>query len=161
MDAAARRAVEFRLRATSVLRASGVALRPDAAPIDFSCGPGEIVGVAGLEGHGQDVFLRRAARCRHGRRARSSAIDGGSERMRSARRAPRREPGSPTCRVSAGPRRCSTTLSIRENFAVPTIGATTSGLVLIGRRRTERRLRDYVDRLRIRLGRHRATRSRR
>ena len=42
------------------------------------------------------------------------------------------------------------TLSIRENFAVPTI-ADDVRAGLIGRRRTERRLRDYVDRLRIRL----------
>ena len=56
VDAAARRAVDSG-EGDAVLRVSGVALRPDAAPFDFTLRAGEIVGVAGLEGHGQDAFL--------------------------------------------------------------------------------------------------------
>jgi len=37
---------------------AGITLRPGAAPIEFSLAAGELVGLAGLEGHGQDAFLR-------------------------------------------------------------------------------------------------------
>ena len=40
-----------------VLRANRVQLRPDTGPIDFELHAGELVGLAGLEGHGQDAFL--------------------------------------------------------------------------------------------------------
>jgi ABC-type sugar transport system ATPase subunit len=41
-----------------VVRVSGVRLREHAAPIQAEIRAGELVGVAGLEGHGQDRFLR-------------------------------------------------------------------------------------------------------
>ncbi len=37
---------------------AGITLRPGAAPIEFTLKAGELVGLAGLEGHGQDAFLR-------------------------------------------------------------------------------------------------------
>ena len=40
-----------------VLRANRVQLRPNTGPIDFELHAGELVGLAGLEGHGQDAFL--------------------------------------------------------------------------------------------------------
>jgi ABC-type sugar transport system ATPase subunit len=42
----------------TVVRAAGVRLHEDAEPIDIEIRAGELVGVAGLEGHGQDQFLR-------------------------------------------------------------------------------------------------------
>ena len=36
----------------------GAAAGPGAEPIDFALHAGELVGLAGLEGHGQDAFLR-------------------------------------------------------------------------------------------------------
>ncbi|HWL71791.1 MAG TPA: ATP-binding cassette domain-containing protein [Geminicoccus sp.] len=42
----------------AILTARGVRLAPGASPIDFAIGPGEIVGLAGLEGHGQDMFIQ-------------------------------------------------------------------------------------------------------
>ena len=53
-------AVSPRLRVGGdvVLRAEGLRLAQDAAPIDFMVRSGELVGLAGLEGHGQDAFLR-------------------------------------------------------------------------------------------------------
>ena len=41
-----------------VLKVEGVRLAPERAPINVSFRKGEIVGLAGLEGHGQDRFLR-------------------------------------------------------------------------------------------------------
>ena len=40
-----------------VLRANHVQLRPNTGPIEFELRAGELVGLAGLEGHGQDAFL--------------------------------------------------------------------------------------------------------
>ncbi len=47
-----------RTRGQVVLRATGVRLKPTSAPIDLEICAGELIGVAGLEGHGQDHFLR-------------------------------------------------------------------------------------------------------
>jgi ABC-type sugar transport system ATPase subunit len=43
------------------LLASAVRLASASAPIDFALRAGEIVGLAGLEGHGQDQFIKRLA----------------------------------------------------------------------------------------------------
>lgn len=42
----------------SVLRTRNVSIWPDAEPVDFDLLHGEIVGVTGLDGHGQDDFVR-------------------------------------------------------------------------------------------------------
>jgi ribose transport system ATP-binding protein len=44
-----------------VLRAKGLRARVDASPFDLELRQGEIVGVAGLDGQGQDNFVRRVA----------------------------------------------------------------------------------------------------
>ncbi len=50
---------QTRPRATEcVLQVRDLRLRPAAAPVSFSLHAGEVVGLAGLEGHGQDDFLR-------------------------------------------------------------------------------------------------------
>lgn len=46
-----------RVRDQVLVRAAGIRLHEGAAPIDFEVRAGELVGVAGLEGHGQDQFL--------------------------------------------------------------------------------------------------------
>ena len=95
-----------RVAGAAVLRASQVRVRPDAAPFDFTLHAGEIVGVAGLEGHGQDAFLHllRGAPSAGGA---LFSLDGAGTRARSIRRARRGGTGSPMSRVSAAPRRCS------------------------------------------------------
>jgi len=136
--------------AETVLRASGIRLRPGAGEIDLDLRAGEIVGVAGLEGQGQDVFLR--------------ALRGaGGVAGRVVRVTPTREVeiDSPWAAARAGivyvPRERRDeaifgALSIRENFTLPTVGRdTVAGLVRPSS--SERRLSGYVDRLRIKLGR--------
>lgn len=48
--------------ASIILSVRKLVLRPGGAPIDFDLREGELVGLAGLEGHGQDVFLDTLAR---------------------------------------------------------------------------------------------------
>jgi ribose transport system ATP-binding protein len=43
---------------TAVMRASHISIRPDGRAFDFELRRGEIVGVAGLDGQGQDMFVR-------------------------------------------------------------------------------------------------------
>jgi ABC-type sugar transport system ATPase subunit len=49
---------ECPLPAESVLRVRDLPLRPGAAPVSLELRAGEVVGLAGLDGHGQDEFLR-------------------------------------------------------------------------------------------------------
>ena len=49
-----------------ILRADGVRLAEGRASIDFELRAGELVGLAGLEGHGQEAFLRRLAGLQRG-----------------------------------------------------------------------------------------------
>jgi ABC-type sugar transport system ATPase subunit len=45
----------------SAIRLTRVVLRPGSLPLDLEIGRGEIIGLAGLEGHGQDELLRAMA----------------------------------------------------------------------------------------------------
>jgi len=133
-----------------VLRATGVRLRPGTREIDFELHAGEIVGLAGLEGQGQDMFLR-------GLRG-AGGVSG-----RVTRVTPEREIalGSPAAAARAGiayvPRERRDealfgVLSVRENFTLPTVGRDTV-LGFVRPSASERRLSGYVDLLRIKLGR--------
>ena len=136
--------------AETVLRASGIRLRPGAGEIDLDLRAGEIVGLAGLEGQGQDVFLRALRG--------AGGVAGRVVRVTPAREV---EIDSPWAAARAGivyvPRERRDeaifgVLSIRENFTLPTVGRdTVAGLVRPSS--SERRLSGYVDRLRIKLGR--------
>lgn len=127
------------------LRVEGLRLADDGAPIDFTLRAGELVGLAGLEGHGQDAFLRAL----HGVGIRAGRVLSGDTSITSPEKA-----------LAAGvvyvPRDRRTealfpTLSIAENFALPTVGRD-GRMGLVGARAAVRRLSPYVERLGIRLG---------
>jgi ABC-type sugar transport system ATPase subunit len=138
-------AVAERDRTRPVLGAT-LTLRPGAAPIEFSLGAGELVGLAGLEGHGQDAFLRALWTGAAGEVLRhddgtsipitspSQAADLGVVYVPRDRRAESLFP----------------TLSIRENFAAATLAADRRR-GLLSRARTDRRLARFRERLSITL----------
>src|SRR5262249_45118349 len=125
-------------RGEVVLRAEGIRLRPGGEPIDFELHAGEIVGLAGLEGQGQDGFLRAL---RGGRGSVARVVDGRTVELRS--------PGAGAKHgVVYVPRERRDealfgVLSVRDNFALPTIGRdSVAGLIRPGS--AERRPRAYV-----------------
>jgi ABC-type sugar transport system ATPase subunit len=129
-----------------VVRAAGVRLHEEAEPIDVEIRAGELVGVAGLEGHGQDQFLRVLA----GTRPFEGAVvctAGGEEREV-------RSPGDALARgIAYVPRdRRSESIfesrSILENFQVATVKADRRR-GLVRRALAERRFERYVETLKI------------
>jgi ABC-type sugar transport system ATPase subunit len=134
-----------------VLAARHVVLVPAAKPIDFAARAGEIVGLAGLEGHGQDRFLQalggiapahagEVTRCEPGR----------ADRPVTAQR------GAAASGIAYVPRdRRSESIfesrSVLDNFALPTQRRDTR-VGLISARRSARRFRPYVERLKVRAG---------
>jgi ABC-type sugar transport system ATPase subunit len=137
-------------RGDVVLRTEGLQLAPGRKPIDVEVRAGELVGVAGLEGHGQDVFL-------HALRGAGAQVAGDIVRregsaditIRSAVQAAR-------LGVAYVPRERRQALfawmSIRENFGLPTLDRD-SRFGWLQPSSTRRRLASYVDQLGIVLGR--------
>lgn len=129
------------------LRAQDVRLHPDAAPIDFELRSGELVGLAGLEGHGQDAFLKRL-----------SGITGGVgsvTRVLGPDIDVRQDNGA-KLGVAYLPRErlgesLFESMSIRENFALPTLGQDRRGF-FINPARMRERFGEYVSSLAIRIG---------
>jgi ABC-type sugar transport system ATPase subunit len=131
-----------------VLRATDLVVRQAASPFDFELRAGEIVGLAGLEGHGQDEFARTLAmvtppvggqlsdeRNGHALRSRADATRAGVSYV-------------PRDRKSEG---IFEPLSILENFSMPTLrDHRRAGL--LSRRHMRLRLEEFKEQLRIRLG---------
>jgi ABC-type sugar transport system ATPase subunit len=132
-----------------VLRADALVLRPGCAPIDVQIRAGELVGVAGLEGHGQDAFLEAL-------RGNVGAISGRIVRHdRGKEYVIKSTSGAAARGIGYVPRERQHALfawmSICENFGMPTLGRDT----LTGwlrPRRTRARFKQYVDELGIVLG---------
>jgi ABC-type sugar transport system ATPase subunit len=142
-----------RVREEVLLRTRGVRLRPDAAPIDIEVRAGELVGLAGLEGHGQDRFLRVLGGIADPDAGEVLVITEGAELPL---RSPRQAIGH---RVAYVPRDRRTesifeSRSVLDNFGLPTQGRDSRGGLLLTRR-TEGRFRGYVSMLRIVVGRSR------
>jgi ABC-type sugar transport system ATPase subunit len=129
-----------------VVRAAGVRLHDEAEPIDVEIRAGELVGIAGLEGHGQDEFLRVLAGARPFEGAVLCAGDGEEREVRS--------PGDALTRgIAYVPRdRRSESIfesrSILENFQVATVEADRRR-GLVRRAHAERRFERYVQTLKI------------
>ena len=127
-----------------LLSTRGLRLSPGAAAIEFALREGELVGLAGLEGHGQDAFLQalRGAGAAAGKvavsgralRSPQQAFDAGIVYVPRDRRAESLFPS----------------LSIAENFALPTLSRDGAG-GFVGWSRAAQRLAEYVSRLAIRL----------
>jgi ABC-type sugar transport system ATPase subunit len=136
-------------RGATVLSVRGLRLRADGRPIDLEVKAGELIGLAGLEGHGGDTFLE--------------ALRGGIEtegdvvRHLDGREVVLRSPGDDANHdIAYVPRErrldaVFSWMSIRENFAMPTL-ARDSRLGLLRTGSSRRRLRSYIDRLGIVLG---------
>jgi ABC-type sugar transport system ATPase subunit len=137
-------------RGSTVLSVRGLRLRPDGVPIDLDFKAGELIGLAGLEGHGGNTFLEalRGGIQTEGEVVRHLA-DGGEAVIRTPSDAADRE-------IAYVPRErrldsVFSWMSIRENFALATLDRDTR-FGFLRTRASRRRLRAYVDRLGIVLG---------
>jgi ABC-type sugar transport system ATPase subunit len=133
---------------TPLLSTRGLQLKENRSPFDAEILPGELVGVAGLEGHGQNEFLQAL----RGDGAFSGEIvrhnPDGERLIDSTARAAK-------CGVAYVPRDRGESIfrwmSIRENFAMPTLRRD-SRYGWLNLRSTRRRLAEYIHRLNIVLG---------
>jgi ABC-type sugar transport system ATPase subunit len=141
--------VEVRVRSTVALRAAAVRLDKDRAPIDVDIHPGELVGLAGLEGHGQDQFLRVLAGTRPVTGGVFCAVDEAEHELRSPADALARG----VAYVPRDRRRESIfeSRSILENFQLGTVRIDRRHLV-VRRPAALARFEHYADVLRIRAG---------
>jgi ABC-type sugar transport system ATPase subunit len=135
-------------RGELALSVRGLQLRPHGRPIDLEIFAGELVGLAGLEGHGQDEFLLALSGAGGGAGKVVRHVDG--------REVPLRSPAQASTQgVAYVPRERRQALfgwmSIRENFAMPTLRRDTRARWLRPSS-SRRRLAAYVDRLNIVLG---------
>ena len=132
-----------------VLRANHVQLRPNTGPIEFEVRAGELVGLAGLEGHGQDAFLHAL---RSGHAYAGDVVLPGPRAV--TLRSPREATASGVVYVPRERRAEAlfNSMTIRANFALPTLRDDTR-FGIVRSRQSERRLREWVDLLRITLGR--------
>lgn len=139
-----------RVTAEPVLTVDSVRLAEEALPISLTLNAGELLGLAGLEGQGQEAFLKalRGVAAAGGGRV-TRRLEGKDEVVDGPARA--RALG-----IGYVPRERRTEgifeqLAIRENFGLPTLGADTSFGVITGRRTLDR-LRRAVQPLRLKMG---------
>jgi ABC-type sugar transport system ATPase subunit len=132
-----------------VLGVRGLRLRPDGRPIDLEVRAGELIGLAGLEGHGQNEFLEALWG--------ENAIAGEIVRHLPDGDVVIRSPvHAADCDIAYVPRERGldslfSWMTIRENFALPTLGQDTR-FGWLSPRLSRRRFASYVDRLQIVLG---------
>lgn len=141
------RALHSRELGPVALRAT-IQLTPDAQAVDLELRSGELVGLAGLEGHGQDRFIRRLAGYGSG--------DGEVERIQDGTSTQVDAKNGGVVGVAYLPRErrgesLFEPMSIAENFALPTMHLDRRGPLLSPRRMTAR-FQEFVRSLSIRLG---------
>ena len=158
-DAPLRPSNQLAARGTKVhkeeaLVAVGVRLTPDAAPIDFAIRAGEIVGLAGLEGHGQVEFIQVLTGFKRPVAGQIHAIAGGERHpIDSAKSADRaRVAYIPGDRKAEG---LFPNLSVFENFGISRYRPTARA-GFIDRGKVQRMFLEQVKDLSIRLGRSNA-----
>lgn len=130
-----------------VLTASKVQLSPEAEPFDLTIREGELIGLAGLEGHGQDQFIKRLA----GLGSCTATI----EVQTPDARMPLNWRSAAKLGVSYLPRErrgesLFPALSITENFAIPTIAQDKRG-GLWSPRASKRRFKEFAKELKVRM----------
>jgi len=149
VDTAATPEATRRTPGAPVLEVRDLRVAADSSPVDFTLHAGEIVGLAGLEGQGQDAFLRALA----GRGANGGSV----VRVAGDVRTPLSSPSvSHRAGVAYVPRERRAEsifdwMSIVDNFATPTLTADRRGGLLSGRAASER-FAEYRALLRIKLG---------
>jgi ABC-type sugar transport system ATPase subunit len=136
-------------RGDVVLSVRGLRLRPDGEPIDLEVHAGELIGLAGLEGHGGNTFLEAL---------RGGVVtEGDVVRHLDGREAVINSPSDAADNdIAYVPRErrldaVFSWMSIRENFALPTLDRD-GRFGWLRTRSSRRRLSSYVDRLGIVLG---------
>ena len=136
-------------RGEVVLSTRGLRLRPESAPVEIAVHAGELIGIAGLEGHGQSEFLEAL----WGAGAAAGEVIRHADGQEIAIVSPKHAAQHDIAYVPRERRLDSlfAWMSIRENFALPTL-AQDSRIGLINRASTRRRLNEYIGRLGIVLG---------
>jgi ABC-type sugar transport system ATPase subunit len=131
-----------------VLRLRDVRLGAGRRPLNFAVHPGEVVGVAGLEGHGQDAFLDVVRGLKPVTGEAMVTTSAGEVALRSPVQAAKHG----VAFVARERRQASFAwMSIRENFGMPTLKADTRWKWL-RTRATARRFDGFVSQLGILLG---------
>jgi ABC-type sugar transport system ATPase subunit len=132
-----------------VMTIRGLRLRPDGKPIDLTVHAGELIGLAGLEGHGQNEFLEALWG--------ENIVAGEVIRHLPDSDVIIRSPvQAADCDIAYVPRERArdslfSWMTIRENFALPTL-AKDSRFGWLSPRSSRRRFASYIDRLQIVLG---------
>jgi ABC-type sugar transport system ATPase subunit len=135
-------------RGDPILSTCGLRLKPEAMSVDVELHAGELVGVAGLEGHGQEAFLDALRGVPAAAGVVVRHVNGREVAIESTDEAARQ-------RIAYVPRERRQALfgwmSIYENFGMPTLGHDAQGGWL-RHLRTRKRLAEYVRQLGIVLG---------
>ncbi|HZZ55016.1 MAG TPA: sugar ABC transporter ATP-binding protein [Trebonia sp.] len=131
------------------LRADGIRLKAGGQPVDVTVHAGEIMGLAGLEGHGQDLFLKALRGLRVPGGGRVTRVDGETAVHVDGPRAARRHGIAYVPRERRGEGMFEQ-LSIWENFGLTRLRHDAVAGV-VSPRRTARRLAEYGGPLRVKM----------
>ncbi|MCU1476392.1 MAG: hypothetical protein JWQ64_1085 [Subtercola sp.] len=132
-----------------VLEARGIRLTPSAEPFTFSLRAGEVVGLAGLEGQGQDTFLR--ALWGFGTSAGEVLRTTGGGEVQITSNASASRSGIAYVPRERRAESIFEWMSIQENFSLPTSRQDRRGLFL-SNKASAARFTNYISRLNIKLG---------